>query len=293
MSARGAPAPSTGKRPAGPARAGIPAAFWESARTAPARLLALDYDGTLAPFAVRPADARPLPLARRALERIVRSGHTAVAVISGRPPDEVAALLGPLPVPIVGEHGWTRRYPDGALLRHPIAPELVALLDRAQAAVSAVAAPARIERKRASIAVHARGLAAGDEQRALAAARSLFERRFSHPRLELRPMDGGLELRVTGRDKGDAVRELAAEAGPEAFVVVLGDDETDEDAFRAAADLGGWGIRVGRPRPTVARARLASPAAVAAFLASWSEHAEDAPRRTAGAKRRGGARSGG
>jgi len=249
-------------------RTGVPERFWSAARASPRWLLALDFDGTLAPFDVDPARARPAPAARRALARIVESGRTAVAVLSGRPACDVAALLDRLPVPIVGEHGWEVRFPDGARLRHPFAADLVDRLDSA-AAAAAELAPARVERKRTAVVVHVRGLPLPAARRARAAARRLFTAYAADPRLAARPVAGGFELRVTGRDKGLALAELAAALGPGPFVVAVGDDDTDEDAFRSAQRLGGWGIRVGRPRPTVARARLASPAGVARFLEEW------------------------
>jgi len=248
---------------------GVPDTFWREVLAAPRRLLALDYDGTLAPFRVDPGAARPLPAARRALDRVL-AGATEVVVLSGRPPADVARLLDSPPLVVVGEHGWTVRRADGGELRHPVPPERIAMLDRAEGSAPALA-PGRVERKRASLVVHTRGLApalaADVERRALEHFAPLLG-----DGLAVRPIDGGLELRVRGRDKGVALAELAAENGPGVFVAAVGDDDTDEDAFRAAARAGGWGVRVGRPRPTAARAALASPDEVARFLELWAEH---------------------
>jgi len=247
---------------------GVPETFWREATAAPRRLLALDYDGTLAPFRVDPGAARPLPAARRALACVL-AGTTGVVVLSGRPPADVARLLGAPPLVVVGEHGWTVRRADGGELRHPVPPERIAELDRAEDFAPALA-PGRVERKRASLVVHTRGLApaiaAEVERRALDRFAPLLG-----DGLAVRPIDGGLELRVRGRDKGVALAELVAEAGPGVFVAAVGDDDTDEDAFRAAARAGGWGVRVGTPRPTAARATLDSPEEVARFLALWAE----------------------
>jgi hypothetical protein len=76
------------------------------------------------------------------------------------------------------------------------------------------------------------------------------------------------ELRPAGADKGDAVRAFMAEppfAG--ARPVFVGDDLTDEDAFCAAADLGGGGVLVGPARDSAARWRLPGVAAVAEWSA--------------------------
>jgi trehalose-phosphatase len=254
--------------------AGVPERLWAEARSASLRLLAIDYDGTLAPFAVDPADAHPLPGARRALGRLVRAGRTSLAIVSGRPAEDVARLLHFLPVWIVGEHGWALRFPDGAQLRQPIHPAMVRRLDAVEAAVAGAAESARVERKRTSIVVHTRGLEPRMARAAERAARHVFAERFDATGLALRPIDGGVELRAAGRDKGTAIIELAERLGSEVFVVAIGDDDTDEDAFRAAAELGGWGVKVGAERATAARARLASPAEVAAFLESWDERVD-------------------
>jgi trehalose 6-phosphate phosphatase len=77
-----------------------------------------------------------------------------------------------------------------------------------------------------------------------------------------------IELRPPGADKGDAVRAFMTEpdfAG--ARPLFVGDDLTDEDAFRAAADLGGGGILVGPQRETAAKWRLEDVGAVSAWLA--------------------------
>jgi trehalose 6-phosphate phosphatase len=247
----------------------IPAGLWRQARAAPARLLALDYDGTLAPFTVDPNEAHPLPEARRALQRVIRQGRTTVVILSGRPPDEVERLLGRLPVTVVGEHGWAIHYPDGGLLRHPLPPELADRLDSAAEQSERRAASARVERKRTSIVLHTRGLEAATARGAEERTRRSWERRHRSSGLSIRPVDGGLELRAPGHDKGTALSELAATLDAGACIVALGDDDTDEDAFRAARECNGWGILVGPPRATAARGRLESPAAVAAFLDAW------------------------
>jgi trehalose-phosphatase len=256
--------------------AGVPERLWREARAAGNRLLAVDYDGTLAPFAVDPAAAAPLPAARAALERLTREGRTRCVVLSGRQVEEVAARLGPSSPPIVGEHGWSLLAPGRVRFDHPLAPGLAEALDAWQARLGGRVAPARLERKRTALVVHTRGLAPGAARSAERTARRLYAEGPPDPRLALRAIDGGLELRARGRDKGSALLELARDAGPEAFVVAIGDDDTDEDAFRAAASLGGWGVRVGARRASAARATLASPAEVARFLVRWADEV-DAP----------------
>lgn len=76
-----------------------------------------------------------------------------------------------------------------------------------------------------------------------------------------------LELRPRGADKGDALRAFMAE--PEfagARPVFVGDDVTDEDAFEAAAAMGGGGILVGAERATAAQWRLPDVSSVERWL---------------------------
>jgi len=253
-----------------PAAGVLPATFWAAARVARTRLLALDFDGTLAPFVVDPAAARPLPAARRALDRIVANGGTELAILTGRPAAEAAALLAPLALPIAGEHGWERRLADGTAHVHPVTSAQSTALAAAERVVAALA-PARGERKRTALVIHTRGLEPATAEAIHAAARRELAAWTVDGSFSLRPIDGGLELRLTGRDKGTALGELVASSGEGTFVVAVGDDETDEDAFRVARRLGGWAIGVGRRPDSVAQASLTGPDAVAAFLAEWAE----------------------
>ena len=77
------------------------------------------------------------------------------------------------------------------------------------------------------------------------------------------------ELRTIGPNKGDSLRSFL-EQHP--FLgctpVMVGDDLTDEHAFEVAEALGGYGVLVGPPRPSHARYRLGTTAAVLAWLES-------------------------
>jgi trehalose 6-phosphate phosphatase len=66
--------------------------------------------------------------------------------------------------------------------------------------------------------------------------------------------------------------------------VFIGDDTTDEDGFRAALRLGGTAIRVGLGGESVARARIADPAAARSWLADIADRfaSPEARRRHAG-----------
>lgn len=235
-------------------------------------LLFLDYDGTLAPFRVDPMQAHPYLGVRDRLERI-RDAGTRLVVISGRPAMEVRSLLGLEPVPEVwGTHGWERarqggeagpvRLPEGARLG----------LAEAEDALDA-SGGGRLERKPAALALHVRGEAEEDARRALSGARAAWEPVAERRGLELRPFDGGLELRVRGRDKGDAVRTVLDEAGPCA-AAYLGDDDTDEDAFRALRGRGASVLVRRELRPTAADVWIRPPGELRVFLDRWASAVE-------------------
>ena len=127
---------------------------------APDRVLMLDYDGTLAPFRIDPAEARPYPEVPPLLEEIVAGGATRVVIVSGRPAAELPPLLEFSPRPeIWGSHGWERLLPDGrSSVEAPAEPARQMLSEAVAAIRDVMPAGARLERKLASVALHWRGL---------------------------------------------------------------------------------------------------------------------------------------
>lgn len=255
--------------------------FWERVGDAPSRFLGLDYDGTLAPFAVDPMEARPLPGIADLLRALTVDTATEVAIISGRPAAEVMALLDGPPVTVVGNHGYELCPVDGdPVIRQPT-PEQRQGLDNIRAVLQQRGYGRALENKMASLAVHTRGLepvtAVALEQEVLSEWGAFA---LDHG-LECRWFNGGVEIRCIGWHKGDALRSLLDQQPRGTLAVYVGDDETDEDAF-AALEGRGIGIKVGRDaRPTAARATLADCAAVADFLRAWrtvtTTHRRNAP----------------
>lgn len=217
---------------------------------------------------------------RDALNRILAAGHTRVVVISGRTISDLRRLLAVEPAPeLWGTHGWERLEPDATASRIRAVDPLARVgLERAR---RALAVPEeRLEVKPASVAVHVRGLSAEEEARVLAAGRAVWGPIAAESGLVLHPFDGGLELRVRGWDKGDAVREVLAEEPVGASAAYLGDDLTDEDAFAALDELG----RDGRVRPLCVLVRaerratrapvwLRPPGELLDFLDRWNRSA--------------------
>lgn len=89
--------------------------------------------------------------------------------------------------------------------------------------------------------------------------------------VELLPFEGGMELRVRGRTKAHAVREVLAQTSPEAACAYLGDDITDEDAFEAIRDRG-LAVLVGpQLRATAAHLWIRPPQELERFLVRWAQ----------------------
>lgn len=240
-------------------------------------LLLLDYDGTLAPFRKERMDAVPYPGVRELLSRIRAAGRALEGpppiVVSGRPAEEVAALLGTDPLPeIWGCHGWERRDASGRLHRIDPGEPAVAGLRDAHEEAARLAPPDRLEHKGAAVAVHFRGLEPDREEelgRRIAGRWEALVRET--PALELRSFDGGLEVRAGARDKGSAVRELLDRTPPDVPAAYLGDDDTDEDAFEAMRAAAGLAVLVrDELRPTAADVWIRPPDELLDFLRRWS-----------------------
>jgi trehalose 6-phosphate phosphatase len=243
--------------------------FREISRDRP-RALLLDYDGTLAPFRLERDQAFPYPGLRSLLAEIVRTGRTRLIVISGRALRDLIPLLGLQPLPeLWGCHGWERRLPDGRYQGPELEPAVKDALEQAQQWVRSEGLNGRCEQKPASIAVHWRGMDAGQIQQLRARVRAAWRPLTDNAGLDLEEFDGGLELRAVGWDKGRAVAQVLRELDDEAIVAYAGDDRTDEDAFRA---LSGHGLSIlvnAEHRETAADLWLQPPHELARFLTAW------------------------
>lgn len=248
---------------------GIPD-FWNRLRNASSRFLALDYDGTLAPFAINPMAAKPLPGVASLIRKLAIEGHTSVAIISGRPANELMTLLDNPPVAIVGCHGHEIWPLDGTRIVREPTPEQRLGLDMIETNLKHRGQGLSLEVKTASLAMHTRGRdpvsAIALEQEVLAEWGGVA---IQHG-LECRLFNGGIEIRCAGWNKGKALDELLSLQPADVFTVYIGDDETDEDAF-ALLRHRGIAIKVGDASvPTVAQSNLPDCFAVANFLRLWA-----------------------
>jgi len=244
--------------------------FYQRLATAQSRVLMLDYDGTLAPFQVRPEEAVPYPGVAQALTALMNEERTRVVIVSGRRAREVADLLplGRAPE-IWGAHGWERISPQGEMwAQEPDEQAREALVRAHDLAERCRIAGARLERKPASVAVHWRGMP-GAEADAFRKRLTQAWAPVTNGALELLPFDGGLELRARGTNKQHAVKAVLSETAPGAPVAYLGDDITDEDAFRLVKSQGLAVLVRPELRETAADLWIRPPHELLAFLERW------------------------
>lgn len=244
--------------------------FFAELRAAGRGVLLLDYDGTLAPLTPDRDHAFPYDGVRERLERLARSSR--LVIVSGRPVTDVLRLLAPAsPLEVWGVHGLERCLPTGEYLAVALPAEDAELLQRAATEMEAHGWMQHLERKPGSIALHWRGLPASEVQTMRAETDRLWLPLTRSGRLTLQPFDGGFELRAAARTKGYAVRAILTETPSQTPVAYLGDDLTDEDAFRA---LTGRGLRVlvrHEFRRTLADLWLRPPEQLLAFLDRWEQ----------------------
>ena len=231
------------------------------------RTLLLDYDGTLSPFVDDPAKAVPYPGVRSRLAALMKREGTRLVIVTGRASGEGARLLGLEPRPeIWGCHGGERLLPDGRLIPPDIASEQQHGLEEADRIAAALGLAARLEHKPGCLAFHVRGYPPEAQAELFAAVRPDWIEVAGRSRLALNDFDGGMELRVEGFNKGDAVRRILADTEDGRRVAYLGDDLTDEDAFAALGERGLSVLVRTEPRPTTAALWLRPPEELLAFL---------------------------
>ena len=242
----------------------------ESVARARQSVLLLDYDGTLAPFSVDRHRAVPYPGLRDLLQQIIDTGRTRLVIVTGRDAHEIDPFLRLRPAPeIWGSHGLQRLLPDGRCQMPEIPPTVAEVLDDARRWLEYQGLDHCAERKPGRIAVHWRALAQTEAEELRGRIIVGWFPIADRANLKLLEFDGGVEMRMPDLDKGDAVRTMLKETAPNVPVTYLGDDITDERAFRALASRG-LGILV-RPsfRRSAAQAWLKPPDELHDFLSRW------------------------
>ncbi len=235
-----------------------------------------DIDGTLADVAPTPSEVRLEHDLHQLIRRLHEATGGALALISGRSIDDVDTIFGAPHLPAAGQHGLERRNSKGKISHHDATSEKLeharSILREAVLRYDGLV----LEDKGMSLALH---------YRAVPALASFAHRmmRGVHATMgaEYTILTGKriIEIKPSGKDKGEAVREFMEERPFRGRTpVFVGDDVTDEHGFAVVNSLAGHSIKVG-PGRTAARWRLDNVLAVRA----WLERAEREEASTTGA----------
>lgn len=233
----------------------------------------LDYDGVLSPIVEHPEDAVLAPETRRALVRL--ADRCPVAIVSGRDLADVRGMVDVDGLVYAGSHGWDIAGLD--VQAEPRGERYLPALEAAQRELIARldgVPGARVERKRYAIAVHFRQVDDADVDGLERATRAVAA---DHPELRVTGGKRIFELRPDLEwNKGTAVTWLLEQLalGDDAVPIYVGDDETDEDAFRALAGSG-IGVIVGPEVPSAASYRLDDTDEARQFLEWLADTCDD------------------
>lgn len=228
------------------------------------RLLLLDYDGTLVPFAGRPGGAKPGEDSLRLLRQLTKNKKNEVVIISGRDRETMNNWFGGLKLGLVAEHGvwvketggrWEMIEALSSDWKEEVRPVLELYADRTPGSL--------IEEKEYSLGWHYRR---AEHRLGIVRARELVSDLLtltSNLNLQVLECSKVVEVKNAGINKGRAALRWIAKK-PWDFILAIGDDVTDEDVFRVLP-RGAWSIKV-RFSASAARFNLSSSSQVRALL---------------------------
>ncbi|MDH5476195.1 MAG: bifunctional alpha,alpha-trehalose-phosphate synthase (UDP-forming)/trehalose-phosphatase, partial [Cyclobacteriaceae bacterium] len=227
-------------------------------------VLFLDYDGTLVPFANSPEEARPDAALHSIIKTIAEQSKTRLIIISGRDRNTLQEWLGHHDVEFVAEHGvwyrgknkeWEMMVNLNNSWKQHIRPILEEYVDRTP--------KSSVEEKDYSLAWHYRKVDSGLGE--LRAREIISHLKYLSVNMNLQVLEGNkvVEIKSVEVSKGKAVAKLIEDFW-DGFSMAIGDDETDEDMFRAMPDTS-YTIKVGDLN-SEARLRLKNYKEVRALL---------------------------
>lgn len=239
---------------------------------ASARLLLLDYDGSLVPFTSHPSLARPGEEILQTLSKITSYALNDVFIISGRDGATLESWFNGLPVGLIAEHGAVVRKKSGDWIttqeNTPLwKPEIAQLMQQAVESCSG----SFVEEKQFSLAWHYRNAASNAGP---TVAEQLFARlQTAGNKAGLNILQGNkvIEVRIEGIDKGAATQKLL-DVKRYDFILAVGDDRTDEDMFRQLLNVPqAYSVKVGND-PSLAKYHLAGFEQVGSLLGAMAQH---------------------
>jgi len=231
----------------------------------------LDYDGTLTPIVSLPEDAWLSDSMRQTLRSL--AARVPVGILSGRDLDDVRGRVHVDGIVYAGSHGFDIVGAGG--LRRELGAAYLPVLNAAETELREALDEipgAQLERKHFSVAAHYRNVNENDAFRVALAVDAVAARHR-----ELRRIDGKKVYELLPDidwDKGKAVLWLLETLDlvrGTVLPIYIGDDRTDEDAFRALENRGVAILVSEQSQPTTARYSLKNPAEVECFLRAVTE----------------------
>ena len=195
-------------------------------------LLLTDYDGTLTPFVKEREKAFLPPKTKFLLKSICEAGGE-VIIVSGRKPEEIYDFIE-LPLEIWGCHGMERIDKYGRSTRGYIPEEDLKKLDNFSSQLNYFPRGS-VEKKPSGIALHWRERTEIFDMYMEVSVKLLSE--ASSHSLKVIPFNGGVEFILSYFNKGTAITEISALYPKACPICYLGDDATDEDAFKEIGKL--------------------------------------------------------
>jgi trehalose 6-phosphate synthase/phosphatase len=208
------------------------------------RLILLDYDGTLSPFAKLPGEAKPDVKLISFLKELSNDPHNEVVIISGRDAETLQNWLGHLDLNFVAEHGVFTKFRTGEWesqtsvpeeWKEQIRPMLETYVTRC--------AGSMIEEKKHTLSWHYRNT---HPELGFVRSRELLNNLMQLiANKPVQVIDGNkvIEVRLAGLDKGVTALRIFEQYSPD-FTLCIGDDTTDEDMFKALSGKG-YTIKIG------------------------------------------------
>ena len=234
------------------------------------RLLLLDYDGTLVPFSQNYKDSAVPKGLLQTLRKLTADPANTVVIVSGRSADDLDSRFGSLGVHLVAEHGamtkntGQNRWQTLARAEGRWKKQLLPVL-RKYASLTPLA---RVEEKPHSLVWHYRQSPSYYAQKNVVILKRTLKPLLKSFGLALFQGNKILEFKDPTITKGTAIKKWLADDIP--FVLVIGDDYTDEDMF-TAVPMSSYSVKV-RGGRTAARYRLPSDTAVTDFLKTLTRH---------------------
>lgn len=203
----------------------------ENFRRAKRRLIFLDYDGTLVPFASRPELAKPGADVMKLMDRLSNDPKTDVVLTSGRDKNTLRNWFGTFNIAFIAEHGvWIKKKNEEWRLTRPLTTEWKSrLLPVLEAYVDRVPG-SFVENKDFSIVWHYRN---SDPELASMRAKELMDDLVDFTaNIDIQVLKGDkvVEVRNAGINKGTTALHFIS--GDYDFILAIGDDLTDEDLFK-------------------------------------------------------------